>query len=112
MQTSATEHQKKYNNVKAVLFKLRDDKKVDDQNTQTLQKEFDQIEQAYTKLQETHKAQINEKENRSKLMSKRYEKTKQVLQKKEKDLTERNEKIKELEKQVAGFSAAQEAFDV
>jgi len=45
-------------------------------------------------------------------MSKRYEKTKQLLQKRDKDLAERNERVKELEKQVAGFTKVQEAFDV
>ena len=112
LQTAAKEQQTKYNKVKKALYTMKDkataelaDADLKNTELRTLAVEYEKLVVDHSKLQKTSS-------EREKLQSKRYEKTKQLLNKTKSDLAESKEKIKEQEKQIAGFTAAADAFDV
>ena len=89
---------KKYNNVKARIFEMRDKEKEIAVVLKATGKELELKSHEFETLDTKHNALLLEKSSRDKLMSKRYEKTKQLLEKRDKELRDMKEDKKDLEK--------------
>ena len=89
---------KKYNNVKARIFEMRDKEKEIAVVLKATGKELELKSHEFETLDTKYNALLLEKSSRDKLMSKRYEKTKQLLEKRDKELRDMKEDKKDLEK--------------
>lgn len=95
MQNEAKEMQEKYNKVKLAFHLIKDKASIDTSEADTDRMQLSELKQVYEKLVVDHELLQRSSNERVTLLKKRDDKTKQILQKVQKDLKECKDQIRE-----------------